>query len=185
VSNYTGSVPDTAPRPTDWLSKAPCKADPEAMFPRSTSLEGIQKAKAFCRRCTAVDRCLQWALETGEEHGVWGGLTEEERRTRRRRAARAINIDDYTGAPRSYAPVRTLEEAWTDGTEPDGDHLRWIGPKVVHSSDKNVTPNRLSFYLDRGRWPEGEARRTCAVHGCVKPEHLNDQLERDASKAAA
>ncbi|MGA9716339.1 MAG: WhiB family transcriptional regulator, partial [Aeromicrobium sp.] len=35
------------------------------------------------------DQCLQWALESGQDHGVWGGLSEDERRTLKRRNARA------------------------------------------------------------------------------------------------
>ncbi|MDQ0904130.1 hypothetical protein QFZ22_000115 [Streptomyces canus] len=40
------------------------------------------------RRCPVMDQCLQWALESGQESGVWGGLSERERRSMQRRAAR-------------------------------------------------------------------------------------------------
>ena len=41
----------------------------------------------MCRRCPSMDPCLTWALETGQDAGVWGGTSEEERRalTRRQR----------------------------------------------------------------------------------------------------
>jgi WhiB family redox-sensing transcriptional regulator len=49
----------------------------------------IEEAKVVCRRCDVRDECLQWALESGQDHGVWGGLSEDERRTLKRRNARA------------------------------------------------------------------------------------------------
>ncbi len=165
--------------PTDWLATAPCKDDPDAMFPGTLDTD-IEQAKAVCRRCSAVDRCLAWALDTGEEHGVWGGLSEGERRQLKQRAARAINLDDYTGTREPRQKAVTLQEAWNSYTEPHGDHLLWTGPKVMNrpGTRKQVTANRLAFYLDRGRWPEGDTKRTCTVEGCVKPAHLEDRVER-------
>lgn len=178
MSHYQGSIPDTLTRPSDWLATAPCKADPEAMF--ATTTAGIEAAKAICRRCPAVERCLQWALDTGEAWGVWGGLDEKERRKLRRRTTRPISIDDYTGTPQTRAtPGLTLQQVWDANTLPDGEHLLWTGPKVIYRKDETqTTPNRLSFYLDRGRWPEGDTKRTCPVQGCVKPSHLDDRTER-------
>jgi len=49
----------------------------------------IEEAKAVCRRCDVREQCLQWALETGQDAGVWGGLSEDERRALKRRRARA------------------------------------------------------------------------------------------------
>ena len=49
----------------------------------------IEEAKAVCRRCDVVDTCLKWALESGQDAGVWGGLSEDERRALKRRNARA------------------------------------------------------------------------------------------------
>ena len=40
-------------------------------------------------RCPVVDTCLKWAIETGQDAGVWGGLGEDERRALKRRTARA------------------------------------------------------------------------------------------------
>jgi WhiB family redox-sensing transcriptional regulator len=47
------------------------------------------KAKAICARCPVRDACLAYALDTGETHGIWGGLTEDERRAILRRQRRA------------------------------------------------------------------------------------------------
>jgi WhiB family redox-sensing transcriptional regulator len=49
----------------------------------------IEQAKAVCRRCPVIQQCLAWALESGQDAGVWGGLSEDERRALKRRNARA------------------------------------------------------------------------------------------------
>jgi WhiB family redox-sensing transcriptional regulator len=76
----------------NWRHNAVCREeDPELFFPignTGSALLQIEEAKAVCRRCPVMDQCLQWALESGEETGVWGGLSEDERRAMRRRAAR-------------------------------------------------------------------------------------------------
>ncbi|MEU2855529.1 WhiB family transcriptional regulator [Streptomyces syringium] len=77
----------------DWRHNAVCREeDPELFFPvgntGSTVLQ-IEEAKAVCRRCPVMEQCLQWALESGQDAGVWGGLSEGERRALKRRAARA------------------------------------------------------------------------------------------------
>ncbi len=48
-----------------------------------------EEAKRICHRCPVRSECLRWALDTGQDHGIWGGADEAERRTLRRRAARA------------------------------------------------------------------------------------------------
>lgn len=76
----------------DWRHQAACRTqDPELFFPIGTSgpaLLQIEQAKAVCRRCPSQPVCLSWALESGQHDGVWGGLSEDERRTLKRRAAR-------------------------------------------------------------------------------------------------
>jgi WhiB family transcriptional regulator, redox-sensing transcriptional regulator len=42
-----------------------------------------------CRQCSVADACLRWALESGQDSGVWGGLSEDERRALKRRRSRA------------------------------------------------------------------------------------------------
>ncbi len=79
--------------PKNWRSYAACREeDPELFFPvgnTGAALVQIEEAKAVCRRrCPVMERCLQWALETGQEAGVWGGLSEDERRAMKRRASR-------------------------------------------------------------------------------------------------
>ncbi|RPK23549.1 Transcriptional regulator WhiB1 [Streptomyces sp. ADI91-18] len=81
-----------APVTTNWRARSACsQEDPDLFFPignTGPALLQIEEAKAVCRRCPVMETCLQWALESGEESGVWGGLSEDERRAMKRRAAR-------------------------------------------------------------------------------------------------
>ncbi|GAA1080328.1 WhiB family transcriptional regulator [Pseudonocardia alni] len=76
----------------DWRHDAICRdEDPELFFPVGTSgpaLMQIAEAKSVCRRCPVTESCLQWALESGQDAGVWGGMSEDERRALKRRSAR-------------------------------------------------------------------------------------------------
>lgn len=78
---------------TDWRHRAVCRdePDPDLFFPigkNGPALLQITEAKAVCRRCPVVADCLAWALETGQDHGVWGAMSEDERRALKRRNAR-------------------------------------------------------------------------------------------------
>ncbi|WP_327089665.1 WhiB family transcriptional regulator [Nonomuraea sp. NBC_01738] len=77
----------------DWRHRAACRdVDPELFFPignTGPALMQIDEAKQVCRSCSAVEKCLKWALESGQDAGVWGGLSEDERRALKRRTARA------------------------------------------------------------------------------------------------
>jgi WhiB family redox-sensing transcriptional regulator len=75
-----------------WLDQAGClEEDPELFFPIGNDAVAVlqtEEAKAVCRRCEVVETCLRWALNTGQDAGVWGGLSEDERRALKRRNAR-------------------------------------------------------------------------------------------------
>ncbi|MFF1276821.1 WhiB family transcriptional regulator [Streptomyces marokkonensis] len=75
----------------NWRNSAACRTeDPDLFFPIGTSgpaLMQAEQAKAVCRRCPVQEQCLQWALETGQSIGVWGGTNETERRALKRRIA--------------------------------------------------------------------------------------------------
>ena len=65
--------------------------DPELFFPVGTSgpaIAQIADAKLVCGRCPVTAECLSWALESGQDAGVWGGMSEDERRALKRRNAR-------------------------------------------------------------------------------------------------
>lgn len=72
----------------DWRHDAACRdVDPDIFFPVGSTgpaLAQVEAAKAICEACKVQRECLDWAIETAQDSGVWGGLTEEERRTVRR-----------------------------------------------------------------------------------------------------
>jgi WhiB family transcriptional regulator, redox-sensing transcriptional regulator len=76
----------------DWRHDAACReVDPELFFPIGNSgpaLLQIEEAKQVCHRCPVTEDCLTWAIDTGQDAGVWGGLSEDERRAYKRRALR-------------------------------------------------------------------------------------------------
>ncbi len=75
----------------DWRHGAACRdQEPDLFFPTGDTgpaLLQIEEAKDICRACPVIYQCLQWALESGQDYGIWGGLSEQERRSLKRRAA--------------------------------------------------------------------------------------------------
>ena len=78
--------PEPLPAPADeWQDRALCaQTDPEAFFPEKGG--STREAKKICVGCEVRGECLEYALENDERFGIWGGLSERERRRLRRRA---------------------------------------------------------------------------------------------------
>jgi WhiB family redox-sensing transcriptional regulator len=84
-----------------WRANSLCRdTDPDLFFPIGTTghaLTQIERAKQVCGECPVSMECLEFALETNQDSGIWGGTSEEERRTIRRaqvaqtKAARAAS----------------------------------------------------------------------------------------------
>jgi WhiB family redox-sensing transcriptional regulator len=71
-----------------WQSRANCMGvDPDLFFPERGA--STREAKEVCRGCVVREDCLEYALANGEKFGIWGGLSERERRRLRR--ARAMS----------------------------------------------------------------------------------------------
>jgi len=72
----------------DWRDQSACRdTDPDLFFPVGTTgpaIEQIENAKAVCRVCDVQKQCLDFALTTNQDSGIWGGTSEEERRALRR-----------------------------------------------------------------------------------------------------
>lgn len=96
----------------NWQRFAACRGeDPELFFPvgvTNQAMSQAEDAKAVCFRCDAIGWCRQWALETGQDAGVLGGMSEDERRALKRREARARQKE------------AAAAEALTDGQLLDG-----------------------------------------------------------------
>jgi WhiB family redox-sensing transcriptional regulator len=76
-----------------WLNEARCLTeDPELFFPvgnTGPAAEQIEQAKSVCRECTVSSSCLEYAIKENQDSGVWGGLSEDERKSLKRKYARA------------------------------------------------------------------------------------------------
>jgi WhiB family redox-sensing transcriptional regulator len=92
------------PKPDRWRHEASCRSvDPDLFFPVGTTgmaLEQIESAKEVCTLCPVNRQCLEYALTTNQDSGIWGGTSEDERRVLRRQwlrqrraaAAAAANV---------------------------------------------------------------------------------------------
>jgi WhiB family redox-sensing transcriptional regulator len=70
---------DTAEDALSWQERALCaQTDPEAFFPEKGG--STRDAKKVCVGCDVRGECLEYALEHDERFGIWGGLSERERR---------------------------------------------------------------------------------------------------------
>jgi WhiB family redox-sensing transcriptional regulator len=106
VSNYRSGVPDNwfvdpvnlgvpgvrrpvggeEGNPLAWQTDALCaQTDPESFFPEKGG--STRDAKRICTTCDVRDECLEYALQNDERFGIWGGLSERERRKLKRRAS--------------------------------------------------------------------------------------------------
>jgi WhiB family redox-sensing transcriptional regulator len=76
----------------NWQDDANCLGvDPDLFFPERGA--STREAKEVCRGCVVREQCLEFALQNGEKFGIWGGLSERERRRiRRQRAQSARSI---------------------------------------------------------------------------------------------
>jgi len=85
-TQWTGNV-------ATWRAQAKCLgSDPDLFFPLGSTgdpLVQAETAKQVCQACAVRPRCLQFALETNQDAGVWGGTTEDERKGIRRTWLRA------------------------------------------------------------------------------------------------
>src|SRR6185437_4266923 len=103
----------------DWRRSAACRdTEPDLFFPVGTTgpaIDQIEAAKRVCRSCDAIEPCLDFALATNQESGVWGGTSEEERRKLRRRgsppAARSAPPAEPV-APLRPSPPLSSARAW-------------------------------------------------------------------------
>ena len=78
VADLLGNAPE-------WQERALCsQTDPEAFFPEKGG--STREAKRICSRCEVKSECLEYALGHDERFGIWGGLSERERRKLKRRA---------------------------------------------------------------------------------------------------
>lgn len=114
--NTRHAATDATARPTlipadtgDWRDDAECRRHkPDLWFPvgdNQFARSQAAEAKSICGRCPVRIRCLSWALETRQDQGVWGGMTEKERLALHKRRSgttfgRNRNVADHIFAER-------------------------------------------------------------------------------------
>ena len=82
-----------------WQERALCaQTDPEAFFPEKGG--STREAKKVCLSCDVRGECLEYALANDERFGIWGGLSERERRKLKKRAVSA-----FGGGSRGSSPL--------------------------------------------------------------------------------
>ena len=93
---------------TEWRAEGAClSADPDLFFPLATGVAAARemaKAQRICAGCRVRQECLDFAMRSGEMHGIWGGTTPEERtraRRQRNRGRRARPAWQETPAARA------------------------------------------------------------------------------------
>lgn len=109
---------------SDWRDEAACLTeDPELFWPigvTGPAIPQIEKAIGVCLRCPVRAACLQWAMDHRQEFGIWGGMTEDERRAKRVRDARIRRGEVADGPPAVHVDpgpsVELLQAAVDAGT---------------------------------------------------------------------
>jgi WhiB family redox-sensing transcriptional regulator len=71
----------------EWKNQAACSGYPNSLFFPSTeaSASQVERAVGICQVCPVTEECLEFAFETNQRAGIWGGTTEDERRSLRRK----------------------------------------------------------------------------------------------------
>jgi len=87
IARKVADTPDVS-MDVSWRATASCcDTDPDLFFPVGTTgqaIDQIEEAKTVCMGCSAQTSCLEFALRTNQDTGIWGGTSEEERRHLRR-----------------------------------------------------------------------------------------------------
>ena len=135
-----------------WRDDAAClTADPEMFFPEPADHVSAAAAVAVCNTCPVTDACLRDALETGEQHGIRGGLTPRHRaqlRTDRRRGLHRT--------ARDYAPTRRR------AGDSSGALWQRIASEIDRSGGTRLSQHELADRLGVSR---GRVQRAIAEHG--------------------
>jgi WhiB family redox-sensing transcriptional regulator len=89
---------------SEWWREGAClSVEPDMFFPISingAARGDTRRAKLVCASCQVRRECLDYAMRTRQQHGIWGGTTEEERRllhSRARKAAARQRVSSATG----------------------------------------------------------------------------------------
>jgi hypothetical protein len=133
---------------TGWMEYGLCRqTDPNLFFPEGHGAAitiQTEQAKSVCNRCPVRLRCLDWALDTGQYVGVWGGLSEGERRglTRSRETAfvRCLEAQEFIEERRAAgAGMRELAQAMSVSYELMRRVLRYFEAERAQAAAESAT----------------------------------------------
>jgi WhiB family redox-sensing transcriptional regulator len=189
---------------TDWRKDSLCGAkdpqgqnihDPELFFPVGTTGPAVvqtKEAKAVCRACPVMSQCLTWALDSGQGAGVWGGLSEDERRALKRHARARASQGSTSSAPRPPRHVDVVAVARLK-TRGRGSRYEPIRPAerdaVIHDMTLEgygyttiAERLRMSVHTTRASIAEllatlGYAPETIAIRLCLSVARVTEILE--------
>ncbi len=92
------STPDVED-PAGWVSRALCRdSDPDRLFVTGAAQ---RKAAVMCRRCPVKQECAAEALDNRVEHGIWGGMTERQRRALLRQHPEVVSWSNFLDQQRT------------------------------------------------------------------------------------
>jgi hypothetical protein len=98
LDDLVDPYPDDPADPLAWQLDALCpQTDPELFFPEKGG--STAEAKAVCNACPVKSQCLDYALETAQRFGIWGGMSERERRREADRRGLPVPPDDVDDDP--------------------------------------------------------------------------------------
>lgn len=84
---------DASELANSWQELAKCRGRSSAVFYPQRGVP-TASARALCKECAVKQECLHYALENDERFGIWGGLSERERRKLQRERFRRSSLDE-------------------------------------------------------------------------------------------
>jgi len=171
---------------TDWTTRAACKGtDPDELFVQGAAQN---RAKLICRGCPVRTECLADALDNGIEFGVWGGMTERERRALLRRRPDVTSWRDLLERARDEYERQHIRQ---------GDDGRYLRRKPLASGSERVwriirswwasqrsTPQwRRTAFRRAGRSPATASRKLRYGRRKEKPPRLSPAVADTAASS--
>ena len=155
-------------RDKSWQDFANCLGvDPDLFFPERGA--STREAKEVCRGCVVREDCLEYALANGEKFGIWGGMSERERRRIRRQRALARRAASAAPSPSAIARLRTghprvaprSRPAAPGGPRSSGRAEVELGPRGLAARPRSTAAGTRPDQLGPGdRRPARRPRRT-------------------------
>lgn len=144
-----GDGPRNAITDLSWRHESACRwIDPDLFWPQGESAPArrqAEEAKAVCAKCPVRTQCLEWAVETRQDFGVWGGMSERERRALHRRKPRAYGRGETSALEQILTERMDLFEAAQAKGLPPGQIARELGTNV------QTVNNVLAVLADRAQ----------------------------------